>query len=82
MLVAQLDVMLGQGDECVAGLRPLLGHLEEVARAAIALQGLILLGLPAENALINHVHSVTQLQTAKSCDHVTELANSHQTGQM
>ena len=46
MLVTELGVVLGQSDEGVSRLRPLLGHLEEVGGALVALQGLILLVLP------------------------------------
>ena len=46
VLVSELGVVLGQGDEGVTRLRPLLGHLEQVGGPLVALQGLILLVLP------------------------------------
>lgn len=51
MLVAQLGVVLGQGHERLSRLVPLLGHLEEIGRAAVAVQGLVLLALPAEKKM-------------------------------
>ena len=46
VLVGELGVVLRQSDEGVSRLRPLLGHLEQVGGALVALQGLILLVLP------------------------------------